>query len=137
MEFTKRRNVNRGLMKLEAWQRAQAFVKLAKEIVDRNSTIGFRLQDQILDATHSLPSNIAKGYCRRSINEYIQFCYVSLGSAGEVMSRMISLNAGKQVSEPDFESFAVLHWEVENRLIVLVRSLEQKRDEGTWNQEMP
>jgi four helix bundle protein len=136
-KFSNRRNINRGYLKLDAWVRAQDLVKLVYEILDRSSSIGFKLRDQIIDAVTSIPSNVSEGYCRRSVNEYLQFCYVALGSAGELFSRLVSLRRSGRVTEDDFESFDRLHWELENRIMALVRSLERKRDEGSWNQSMP
>lgn len=137
MEYAMNRNINRGYMKLDAWIRAQDLVALTYEILRRYPAIGFRIRDQIFDAVCSIPANISEGYCRRSIKEYIQYCYVALGSAGELLSRMVSLRVAAIISESDFASFEQLHWEVENRTIALVRSLELKRDSGDWIQSIP
>ena len=131
---SRRWNANRGYMKLEVWLNAQELVTLVTEIINGLDLRSFRLRDQILDATHSAPSNISEGYCRKSINEYIQFCYVALGSLGELMSRMTSLVGSRILTEELFESFDVKHFQVENKLIALVKSLEAKRDSGTWEQ---
>jgi len=131
---SRRWNANRGYMKFEVWQNAQELVSLVAEILNGIELNSFRLRDQILDATHSAPSNISEGYCRKSINEYIQFCYVALGSLGELMSRMTSLVGSRILTEELFESFDVKHFQVENKLIALVKSLEAKRDSGTWEQ---
>ena len=131
---SRRWNANRGYMKLEVWQNAQELVSLVAEILNGIELNSFRLRDQILDAAHSAPSNISEGYCRKSINEYIQFCYVALGSLGELMSRMTSLVGSRILTEELFESFDVKHFQVENKLIALVKSLEAKRDSGTWEQ---
>ncbi len=88
----------------------------------------------LIDSVHSGPSNIAEGNCRKSINEYIQFCYVALGSLGELMSRMESLRISKTLPDEMMEPFDAKHFQVENKLIALVKSLESKRAEGTWEQ---
>ena len=36
-----------------------------------------------------------------------------------------------------FENFDALHFSVENQLLGLVRSLQQKRKAGTWSEELP
>jgi four helix bundle protein len=137
MEYAMPRNINRGYVKLDAWNRAQDLVALTYEILRHYPTIGFRIRDQILDAVSSIPANISEGYYRRSIKEYIQFCYVALGSAGEFLSQMVSLKAAGTISDDDFGLFERLHWEVENRTIALVRSLELMRDSGGWVQSIP
>jgi len=77
-------------------------------------------------------ANIAEGYGRPSINEYLQFLYVGLGSLGETLTRAIGLNRTKQIDDDAMESFDQLHYEVENRLSRLIEKLEHKRDDGDW-----
>jgi four helix bundle protein len=69
--YTERKNLNRGFMKLEVWNDAIALFKLVYDIITRIDVIDFKLRSQILDAAQSISSNIAEGYCRRSINEYL------------------------------------------------------------------
>src|SRR5207245_8172241 len=80
----------------------------------------------------SVSSNIAEGYGRRSINEYIQFLYTALASLGESLTRAIGLNRTKQIADARLEKFDLLHYEVENRLLRLIEKLEGKRDDGDW-----
>jgi four helix bundle protein len=46
----------------------------------------FRMVNQIQDAAVSTMRNIAEGFARRSNKEFIQFLYISKGSAAEVQS---------------------------------------------------
>jgi len=128
-DCTKRRNINRGFMKLEVWQDAMELFKLTSDIMGRAPSIDFRLRSQILDSAQSIASNIAEGYCRRSINEYLYFLNVALGSSGEVMTRVIGIKLIGQLREEDFERFDELHYKVENKLFALVKSLQAKRAE--------
>ncbi|MFQ5629824.1 MAG: four helix bundle protein [bacterium] len=75
---------------------------------------------------------MAEGYCRRSINEYIQYLYIAAGSLGETLSRIISLQAADQITKDQFERIDILHYEVENKLLHLIESLEEKREKGEW-----
>ena len=51
-------------------------------------------------AAISIPSNIAEGCARRNTKEYIQFLYVSLGSASELETQiLIASNLGYYKSE--------------------------------------
>ena len=136
MKYTSRWNLNRGYMKLEAWQSAQELTAIVTKILNRSTSREFRVRSQIHDSAHSFPANIAEGYCRKSINEYIQFCYIALGSAGELMSRMVSIRLSEWIENADFEEFDKKHFEAENKLLALVKSLEVKRREGTWIQEL-
>jgi four helix bundle protein len=129
---TELRNKNRGYMGLIVWQKALELFELVWEITYVESRIDFKLRAQIADAAQSISANIAEGYGRRSVKEYIQFLYVALGSAAETMTRAIGLNQVQQVSNERFCEFDLLHYEVENRLLRLIEKLEQKRDDGDW-----
>ena len=73
------RNKNRGYMKLNVWQKAMELFELVWSIVFIETRIDFKLRSQIADAAQSISSNIAEGYGRRSVSEYIQFLYYALG----------------------------------------------------------
>jgi four helix bundle protein len=131
MEYTKYRNLNRGYMKLDVWQKAIELYKLVWEtIVVAN--IDFKLRAQLADAAQSVSSNISEGYSRRSIKEYIQFLYIAISSLSETMTRIIGLKVTHQIEESVFERIDVLHYELENKLLRLIASLEKKKDDGTW-----
>ena len=106
-EYTKRRNVNRGYMKLGVWQRAIDLYKLVWNILNKQK-IDLKIRAQISDAAQSVSSNIAEGYSRRSVNEYIQHVYFSLGSLSELLSRLVALSAADQVTKEHFEEVDAL-----------------------------
>ena len=105
----RRKNVNRGYRKLRTWQMAielYAFLyEKVKEIPDRP----YRLVAQILDATSSVSANIAEGYCRRSLKEYLNFLNIALASAGEVYSRCYACYRAGQFSEITFDAIDERH----------------------------
>jgi four helix bundle protein len=129
---TERRNKNRGYMNLIVWQKAMDLFELAWKVAFVEAKIDFKLRSQFADATQSIAANIAEGYGRRSVKEYIQFLYVALGSAGEAMTRAVGLDQTKQLPDKRFQEFETLHYEVENRLLRLIDKLEQKRDDEDW-----
>jgi len=126
------RNKNRGYMNLIVWQKAMELFELAWEIAYKEAKVDFKLRSQFADAVQSVPSNIAEGYGRRSVNEYIQHLYISLGSMGEALTRALGLNRVEQINDDRIRQFDLLHYEVENRLLRLIEKLEQKRDDGDW-----
>jgi len=130
-EYTQMRNLNRGYMKLDVWQEA---IELNKDVwkVVVDAKVDFKLRSQIADAAQSVSSNIAEGYSRRSIKEYIQFLYIALASLSETITRLIGLKSTNQISDVQFQQIDSLHYEVENKLLGLVKSLEKKKDDGTW-----
>jgi four helix bundle protein len=113
------RNKNRGYMNLVVWQRAMDLFQIAWQLTHTDVPIDFKLRSQLVDAAQSVSANIAEGYGRRGINEYLQFLYVGLGSLGETLTRAM-------------KSFDQLRYEVENRLLRLIEKLEHKRDDGDW-----
>jgi four helix bundle protein len=135
MECTKRRNLNRGCMKLDTCQRgldlfAMAF-RLSADVSD------FKLKSQFRDAAQSVSANIAEGYGRRSLPEYLQFLYTAKGSLAEALTRAIGLRTVKLISDNEFENFDSLHYEVENKLPGLIESLETRHQTGDWHDTLP
>lgn len=135
-EYSKRKNLSRGYIKLEVWHLAIDLYIVVVQLC-HEFKIDFKIRSQISDAAQSVSANIAEGYSRRSINEYLQHLYVSLGSLSETLSRVLALLAAEQIAEKRFDEFDALHYEVENKLWNLVASLEEKRDEGTWIDRIP
>ena len=129
---TELRNKNRGYMNLIVWQKAMDLFQLAWKISYVEAVIDFKLRSQFADAAQSVSANIAEGYGRRSINEYIQFLYYSAGSLGEALTRAIGLRQADQIANNRFEDFNRLHYEIENRLLRLIEKLKCKRDDGDW-----
>jgi len=87
---------------------------------------------QAIASSDSVHRNIAEGYCRRSINEYLNFLNIALGSLGESISGLHAYRKADQLSEEDFEKLDSLGYKIENGLLRLVESLEQKREQGDW-----
>ena len=135
MEYTKRRNLNRGYMKLEVWQRGMDLFEFAFRLASHVSD--FKLRSQFTDAAQSVSANVAEGYGRRTLPEYIQFLYFAKGSLGEALTRAAGLWLVKLMKDVDFEQFDILHYEVENKLLALIESLESKRGTGQWVDSLP
>jgi four helix bundle protein len=129
---TKLRNKNRGYMNLIVWQKGMDLFEATWRLTHVESKMDFKLRSQFVDAAQSVSANIAEGYGRRGINEYIQFLYIALGSLGETLTRAVGLHRTQQISDDRFQKFDQLHFEVENRLLRLIEKLEQKKDEGDW-----
>ncbi|RMD91971.1 MAG: four helix bundle protein [Calditrichaeota bacterium] len=131
-QITQLKNKNRGYMKLEVWQKSIDLFKLIWKIVYKENKIDYKLRSQISNSAQSISSNIAEGYSRRSINEYLQFLYIAMASLSELLTRSIGLVETEQISAQQFKLIDNLHYEVENKLLRLIERLENKRDDGTW-----
>lgn len=97
----------------------------------------FKLKSQFRDAAQSISANIAEGYGRRTLPEYLQYLYIAKGSLAETLTRAIGLQTVKVITQPEFEGLDALHYEVENKLLRLIESLEAKRGTGVWSDAMP
>jgi four helix bundle protein len=128
----KRKNINRGFTKLRVWQDSLDLYKMVYKVTKDLPYELNKSRNNILDASNSILRNISEGYCRRNLKEYLNFLNIALGSCGELLSGMISFYEIKILNESDFEKFDELHYKVENELINLIKSLQQKQNEGIW-----
>ncbi len=127
-----RKNINRGYRKLKVWQRAMDLAVLVYEKTCRFSKSSYRLANQMTGAASSVHGNIAEGYCRRSLKEYLNFLNIALGSLGELGSYLVECIKTSCINEDTYEEIDELHYEVENLLIGLIKSLEKKTGKGDW-----
>jgi four helix bundle protein len=131
-----RKNKNRGYQKLRVWNDA---IDYYVNTCDVFSVFPFELKRvaaQAIASSDSVHRNIAEGYCRRSIREYLNFLNIALGSLGESISGLHAYRKAKQISEEDFQNLDRLAYKLENGLLRLVESLEQKRERGEWTDHL-
>ena len=130
------KNLNRGFRKLLVWREAIDLYVFEKKVLGQIKGISFKIKDQVLASGFSISSNLAEGYCRKSIKEYIQFVNVALGSVGENYSQMYALLSSGEISQSMFDDFDKRHYGVENKLINLAKSLSKKIKTGQdWNSD--
>jgi len=131
--MTERNNVNRGFRKLRVWQDAINLYVAVCHVFSQAAFVHGKTVSNTLDAAHSISRNIAEGYCRRSVREYSNFLNIALGSSGEFCSCLIAARQAGHVSEDHFQELDALHDNVENQLLKLVQSVQQKQKEGRWD----
>ncbi len=94
-----RKNINRGFKQLRVWNNAvDLYILTCKILIN----FPFELKKTVsycIDSSHSISRNIAEGYSRRSIKEYLYFLYIALGSSGEYHSCISSFYRAKQISK--------------------------------------
>jgi four helix bundle protein len=127
-----RRNRNRGYQQLRVWADAIELYRLTSVTFRKLPYELKRVASQNIASVDSVHRNIAEGYCRRSIKEYLQHLYVALGSLGESVSGFTACREAGQLTPLEFEQLDALAFRLENGLLRLVQSLETKRDEGDW-----
>jgi four helix bundle protein len=127
-----RKNKNRGYQKLTVWSNAIEYYAMTQEVFRKFPYEFKRIAGQAIASADSVHRNIAEGYCRRSINEYLNFLNIALGSLGESVSGLHAYRKAEHLGEEDFEKLDGLAYKLENGLLKLVESLEQKREQGEW-----
>jgi four helix bundle protein len=132
MNGSERKNINRGFKKLRVWNDAIDLYVLACEILIKFPFQLGKVVANSIDAAHSISRNIAEGYCRRSLKEYLYYLNIALGSCGEFHSCCESFRRASQISQEDYEKLDEAHYRVENELIQLVRTLQKKQGAGEW-----
>ena len=126
------KNKNRGYQQLRVWNDA---IKYYAQTCSIYSKFPFELKkvaSQAIASSDSVHRNIAEGYCRRSIHEYLNFLNIALGSLGESVSGLYACRKSKQLPEDVFQELNERAYKLENGLLRLVESLEQKRNRGDW-----
>jgi four helix bundle protein len=127
-----RKNINRGFKKLRLWQDSVALYVLACKIFRNFPFEMKKVASNKIDAAHSISRNIAEGYCRRSLKEYLNHLNIALGSCGEFHSCYVSCHHADQIGLSEFEQLDELHYKVENQLIKLIASLQKKQKDEPW-----
>ena len=75
---------------LDIWKMSMELVQVIYKLTEnfpKNEQFG--LTSQLRRAAISIPSNIAEGSARNGNKEFIQFCYISLGSLSELETQII------------------------------------------------
>jgi len=131
-----KRNKNRGYQKLRVWNDALEYYTKTWEVFRKLPYELRRVASQQIASSDSVHRNIAEGYCRRSIHEYLKFLYIALGSLGESVSGLYAYKEAKQIALENFETLDDLAFKLENGLLKLVQTLEEKRELGEWTDHL-
>ena len=126
------KNKNRGYQQLRVWQDSIEFYRLTSHVFRKFPYELNHVASQAISAADSSHRNIAEGYCRKSIREYLNFLNIALGSLGESVSGLHAYRNAGQLAEEDFITLNELAFKLENGLLRLVESLERKKFDGDW-----
>ncbi len=121
-----RKNKNRGFKQLRVWQHSIDLYVLTNTLLKDLPYDHLKTKSNIIDAAHSIGRNIAEGYCRKSIREYLNFLNIALGSCGELNSSFLALKQANLVDAISYAQFDSLHYQTENELLALTKSIQQK-----------
>jgi len=126
------KNKNRGYQKLRVWNDAIEFYTETCKVFRTFPYELKRVASQAIASSDSVHRNIAEGYCRRSIKEYLNFLNIALASLGESVSGLYAYRNAEQLPEEQFQHINKLAYKLENGLLKLVESLEYKIESGDW-----
>jgi four helix bundle protein len=126
------RNKNRGYQQLRLWHDAIEHFVLSCRVFRKFPYELKRVASQAIASADSVHRNIAEGYCRRSLKEYLYYLNIAFGSLGESVSGLIAYGKADVISEADFAALNDLTFKLENGLLKLVESLERKQLDGDW-----
>lgn len=133
--LNRNRNINRGFRKLIVWQEAIELYVFVKKKIRKLNEVPFKVKAQVEDSIYSCHSNIAEGYSRRSIKEYIQFINISLSSLAENYSQIFALYSGNEIEPQWFDEYDKKHYSLENKLIQLNKTMISKVDKQGWKND--
>ncbi|MDW8269791.1 MAG: four helix bundle protein [Anaerolineae bacterium] len=125
-----------GYKKLLAWQVADELAAVVHDLTGRFPSVYTELRAQMLKAAGSTPDNIAEGYCRNALGDYIRFCEIARGSLGELGSQIQRCERWHLLQDQPLTHLLGLYSDATYYLEQLIKSLYAKRNEGTWNRDL-
>ena len=94
------------LSELESWKSARELRKMISNLANQfPKDEKFRLKDQIIRSSRSVPANIAEGFGRYHYQENIQFCRMARGSLYETQEHLICALDEGFIDEKKFNKF--------------------------------
>ncbi|XWN36157.1 MAG: four helix bundle protein [Balneola sp.] len=92
------------LSELESWKSARQLRISISELVKKfPADEKFRLKDQIIRSSRSIPANIAEGFGRFHYQENIQFCRIARGSLYETLEHLMCAKDEGYISNEQFQ----------------------------------
>jgi len=112
---------------LQVWQKATDLViechRLSR-LLPKNETFG--LSSQIQRAAVSIPANIAEGYGREHLGDYLHHLSAATGSLMELETHLIIANKLEYLKERELEAVLVQTGEVSRMLAGLTKALRKR-----------
>jgi len=89
---------------MEVWKKSREFrIQVANVAKSFPKEEKYRLTDQIIRASRSIPANIAEGFGRFHHQENIQFCRIARGSLYETLEHIICAFDEKYITEEVYQ----------------------------------
>jgi four helix bundle protein len=119
----------KNFKELKVWEKAyQLCLDLYKATAEFPNEEKYGLSSQMRRSAISIPSNIAEGYGRKTIPDYVRCLYIAYGSTCELETQTLLSGDLNCLNEADQSSLLEKIKEVERMLMALIKSLENKNN---------
>lgn len=118
----------KSYQELKVWQKAHELTLKTYQVTHQfPKEERYGLISQIRRSVVSTPANIAEGYGRKHIKEYIQMLYISQGSLEETKYYFLLARDLEYLNNGQYEKLINLSEEVGKMLRGLIKSLEKTK----------
>ena len=119
----------KNFKELKVWQKSyQLCLELYGITMDFPNEEKYGLSSQMKRAAISIPSNIAEGYGRKTIPDYVRCLYIAYGSTCELETQTMLSGDLNYLKEVDQSNLLEKIKEVERMLMAPIKSLENKKN---------
>ncbi len=132
VEGRRKKEGGRSFGRLIAWQKADELASSIFQGLPKDKIPPW-LAAQVMRAAVSVPANIAEGYARGALKDYLRFLDIARGSLAEVDYYLNFMRTNGLLDGPAYERLAGLHSDTGNLLVALIRSLRPKLENGSWH----
>jgi four helix bundle protein len=123
------RSVIRGYRDLIVWQKAmRLFIGTCRVIRKMPYPERDDIGRQMRRAALSIPSNIAEGYGRDHLGDFLRNLSIARGEVAELETELLAVRALSLVARADLQPLLALADEISRMLAVLSRKLRPRRD---------
>lgn len=120
----------RGYQQLLAWQRAHELALAVFRSTSSLSRSNSWLRNQVARSAVSVAANIAEGYSRGSLKEYVQFLNIARGSLAETEYYILFLRDAEILPPESLDGLQSMAAEAARLLLGLIRSLRPPGSSG-------
>lgn len=123
----------KGFRGLRAWQSADDLASAVYRALNGADRKHAWLASQATRAAISVPANIAEGYGRGSIGDYVRFLDIARGSLAELDYFLHFFSRERVLGEPQLATLRQLHEDTARMLHGLWKALKAKSKSGGWD----
>lgn len=117
----------RSFEELPVWMRADALLEALRPLIDEAKLRrDFRFAEQLRGASLSITNNIAEGFERKSVKEFLHHLSIAKGSAGEVRSMLHVARREKQLPDDEIDALIIMVRDVSRQLGQFMKYLQRR-----------